>query len=823
MGKAKRFNRYDSAVAESRKLSQAYGQSRQDLSIKSFRSMPKEPPITTKLRGTGTGDGEFLTVSLAADQTANIAANDHIEFDTKDEDGGIFLQTGSGQADGIFELLSGKKYILSAQLRPEFSGATGQLVIAWYDRTNSAEIGSRAIYESQTHASHNANQPLGEITVTPDTNIDVEVRIIAVTALTALANEYCTASIYEISLGGFGAGASEASASVTFPITPTIKDESDTWSSPVTIDLSLTTAHMTKFTLDTDLTLVFSNPPSSGTQIEFEIEFVQDGTGGRKITFPASVAENVTISSGANSTTIVTCRTNDNGTTYHVIPALRGSINLGGSFADQQLSNLSSVAINTSLISDGDNIDDLGSATNEWKDLYLDGVANIDTIAATTMSGDIAFASNNATGLGFISSDATVPSTGFLRMGNGEFIAWEASPAGTDGLITYNNLERFQFAGAGALVAASGESISLGVAGSPWNSLFVDSIDMGSANDPNILNADLGSTCTLRAVIVTTSGLSYNDGVKQTFNPNATNAGLNVGSHTAEPSSPVAGDIIYDSTAGQFKGYDGAWKDLGAGTQTPWASNIDGATFNLSNVGDLELDKTGSQRTITIQRNEALADDTAIGEIKFKALDGVPALEDYGNIIVAMESDAAGSEDGSMFFETAAGGTHRTCWLSFNDAQSQVVNFFHPVSFLGGNVISIFDSTDAESISISKTLTQGTVQSPDKLVFQIGADGQLEIDDGAVYPTTDNDVDLGKSGQEFKDLFIDGTANIDALSNSVAIDIDTDLNFTGIATVDYVSTGSASSGSGGTLPGNVEGFIVIKVAGVARRVAFYPA
>ena len=42
------------------------------------------------------------------------------------------------------------------------------------------------------------------------------------------------------------------------------------------------------------------------------------------------MVETVTIASGASKTTIVTYRTNDGGTTYHAIPALRGTISLGG-------------------------------------------------------------------------------------------------------------------------------------------------------------------------------------------------------------------------------------------------------------------------------------------------------------------------------------------------------------------------------------------------------------------------------------------------------------------------------------------------------------
>ena len=40
---------------------------------------------------------------------------------------------------------------------------------------------------------------------------------------------------------------------------------------------------------------------------------------------------------------------------------------------------------------------------------------------------------------------------------------------------------------------------------------------------------------------------------------------------------------------------------------------------------------------------------------------------------------------------------------------------------------------------------------------------QLVIKDGVIEPTTTNDIDLGASGKQFKDLHLDGTANIDSL------------------------------------------------------------
>ena len=353
MGKAKRYNSYDGNVQAKRLEVQSYGAQRQRLSINSsFRSLPLEPPIATNLSSdSATGTGTYCSASLAADQTTNIAANDHVEFDTLDTDGGITLQTGAGQADGIFELSAGKKYYLSAGLRPEFSGATGSLVVAWYDITNTAEVGKRAIYEPVTQTTDDGNQPKAEVVITPSTNITLELRIISVTALTALANEYCYANIFEIALGGSSASSGGGGGSVSFPITPTINDHGNVGTTTEDLDLSATTGHVHKITLTGNPTLTFSNPPSSGTQIEFEIEFVQDATGGRTVTFPASVAETVTISSAASSTTIVTVRTNDGGTTYHAIPALRGSISLSGgtSFADTALSNLVSPTLSTSI------------------------------------------------------------------------------------------------------------------------------------------------------------------------------------------------------------------------------------------------------------------------------------------------------------------------------------------------------------------------------------------------------------------------------------------------------------------------------------------
>lgn len=836
MGKAKRFNPYDSIVAESRKIIQAYGQARQDLSTKAFRSMPKEPPITTKIRGTGTGDGKFLTVSLSADQTANIDTNDHIEFDTKDEDGGVILQTGSGQADGILELGGGTKYILSAQLRPEFSGTTGQLVVAWYDRTNSAEIGSRAIYESQTHASHNANQPLAEVLVTPATNIDVEVRIISVTALTALANEYCTASVFEIALGFSGSGGGGDSSGVTFPITPTIKDESNTWTSPVTIDLALTTAHITKFTLDGNLTLVFSNPPSSGTQIEFEIEFVQDGTGGRTVTFPASVVETVSIASAASATTIVTCRTNDGGTTYNVIPALRGSITLGGTFARDDLSNLGSVAINTSLISDTDNTDDLGSSGIEWKDLWIDGTANIDTLAATTMSGDITMADKDVTGIGnlvFGTSGAAVNGSPTIWTdATGDMVLNVAT--GDQFFITINGTTEYSFnatgwdfnantiSDIGNIIPTSSIAKDLGDSNNLWRDIWAERLIFTT-------NQRINFTATVVTIGGHTGGTSveiFSAGAKKITCDTAIEFAANCSMAAAQD---------FDFTGGDIKNLGGT------SSHSSGALRLD----KLKVINWLNNAGTGSIQILT-DTNDDINITNADGTCKVFA--------EAGFIIGETSAPTTIANKGYIYCKDVSGDTH----LFFdNSTETEIdLSLTSATNEFADDVFRVKDNSDATKkmafeISSITTSTTRTLTVPDSNLTLAGINiaqtftNTQTFNDNVVLGSTNADTinvngdfisdlnpnaadtyDIGGSAtaEHWRHAYFDGTVTLDALAanDASAITLKHDFDITSGKRINYPDTSAINgTGSAVTPPTTAAGYILVQVAGVQKKIVFW--
>ena len=56
------------------------------------------------------------------------------------------------------------------------------------------------------------------------------------------------------------------------------------------------------------------------------------------------------------------------------------------------------------------------------------------------------------------------------------------------------------------------------------------------------------------------------------------------------------------------------------------------------------------------------------------------------------------------------------------------------------------------------------------LDFNIAGTTEIRLQDGVLRPETDNDVDLGASGAEFKDLYIDGVAYLDSIDlNGTAI------------------------------------------------------
>ena len=98
---------------------------------------------------------------------------------------------------------------------------------------------------------------------------------------------------------------------------------------------------------------------------------------------------------------------------------------------------------------------------------------------------------------------------------------------------------------------------------------------------------------------------------------------------------------------------------------------------------------------------------------------------------------------------------------------------------------------------------------------QVGAGTveQLRIQDGAIVPVTDSDVDLGSSSAEFKDLYIDGIGYIDTIAVHENATIAGTLGVTGLSTLATVDI------NGGNIDGTIIGGATPAAATITSLVA----
>ena len=120
----------------------------------------------------------------------------------------------------------------------------------------------------------------------------------------------------------------------------------------------------------------------------------------------------------------------------------------------------------------------------------------------------------------------------------------------------------------------------------------------------------------------------------------------------------------------------------------------------------------------------------------------------------------------------------------FNNEYNQIVSAFSYTSSgttghqhdggagEGGNIHTIGDQDFLNKIVVD------TTNNRVGFFIEVGgsATEQIRVADGSLVPVTDNDVDLGSSSVQFKDLFLNGTANIDALVLTSGSTVTTILN-----------------------------------------------
>jgi len=287
-------------------------------------------------------------------------------------------------------------------------------------------------------------------------------------------------------------------------------------------------------------------------------------------------------------------------------------------------------------------------------------------------------------------------------------------------------------------------------------------------------------------------------------NPNLVDTGI-----STNTISGVTGDITLDSPVDIILDADGAdifLKDGGTlfGTLTnssgelvikSSSSGTTAATFSGANVtlagtvGSGAITSTSTVQGTTITATTAFVPDASDG-----AALGTSALE-FSDLFLADEAvinfgddqevtlthvQDAGlllNSDNYLTFRDSALKIHSSADGQLDiDADTEVeitattvdLNGILDVSgvIVAGGQISAADGTaGAPSISNTGDLNTGFLFSAaDKIQYSSGGTAQVTFQDGAIVPVTDDDIDLGTASLQFKDVYIDGTLEADAIT-----------------------------------------------------------
>ena len=341
---------------------------------------------------------------------------------------------------------------------------------------------------------------------------------------------------------------------------------------------------------------------------------------------------------------------------------VNGNTTLGNAATDTVTVNAD---IASNLIPSVDNTHDLGSATDEWRNIYVDGTAQVDTLQVD----------ESAT----ITANLTV---------NGNTVLGDAD---TD-TVTVNA----DFAS--SLIPDADNTYDLGISTNEWRNLYID----GTAQ-VDTLQVDESATIAANLTVTGNATITTN----LTVNGNTTLG--NADTDTVTVTADVASNLIPSADNTYDLGATGSeWKDL----YITGTANIDSLVADTAAIsaGTATLSAatiiTSNGGNLTLQRNDtAVETGETLGAVDFQA----PNVSGGGDAILVAASIKAVAKD-------------------------------------------TFSST------VNKT----------SLIFQTAADGdvvtRMEITgDGNVLPNIDNTYDLGSSGREWKNLWVTGTANIDDL------------------------------------------------------------
>ncbi len=681
-------------------------------------------------------------------------------------------------ATGVLTLTSDTTKILQPKKIVYLSVESGTSDTLTKINTNANELAGQSLIIVGNNATHT-------ITISHDSSVSGNDRAILCPSNTSftLSGDNAIELFYDntnskwVIIGNTGTGG--GGGSVTYPLTPSVNVVGSVSTGTTTIDLSASNAHSTTMTATGNSTLAFSNYPSSGNQIEWEVEITQDSTGTRIISMPSEVIEDPGIATTADTTSVITFRTNDGGTTVHVVALLNASPSLTSAGATKELDNLTTTALNTDI--------HMGTFDIDGLDRLLFSQTSGSTIGTT----ETGLTSNSAGGL-----DVNIKSGGSYTYTIGD---------STIRLQVNANTVVSQ-----SLYPVDSGSDTLGASGVEWFTGHILTLTSTTGNITNIVSGGAGNGMT------SIGHLDFID---------------NLATPSASLSLYTDGTDILANTGGSVKNLS----DIGSGTgANQQLSNLSGTVSvnldlipNQATGGNLGSSTSGEEwynlfsRRVTFPASTSLgASDYTFGRVSTDVKYNVPTGSTHiftvnGSTQLTITSAELNLSGVNLDMENN----------SITDAdQIQITGTSGDTvrGFLSGST-GIFNITANENSSKVRVYSRNSGATLVKMIEADGGSGFVEFGNGGVGIGTTNRSTFTQSGSTFTisngatsadiEISLGATKKLGITSTDIDIPTGVFLDIT-----DNISSATAGAAS---LPSNPVGFAKVKIGGIERRIPFY--
>ena len=591
----------------------------------------------------------------------------------------------------------------------------------------------------------------------------------------------------------------------------------------------------------------------------------------------AGTIDGATIGANSASTGAFTTINASSNVTVSGTSVLNNNVTLG-QFTSQTIT--ANARFSSDVVPESDDARDLGTSSLQWRNLFIDGIANIDSLVADTADIDggsidgTAIGANSASTGAFTSVTASgnITVTGDLDVdGHTDLdnvsisgVTTHASGVTFSGAIDANSTATFAtavvedltnnrvvIAGAGGELeddgnlTFDGSTLAVGVAldvdgHTDLDDLIVAGVSTFSANIDANGNLDVDGRTDLDDLIV--AGVS-------TFSANIdANGNLDVDGHTELDDVNVSGiatiaslKLASGSTVVAILDEDnlGSASDTALATQQSIKTYIDnqltgsdldfqgdsGGTLSIDldsetltiagTTNEIETSGSGNTLTIGLPDNVTLGGDLTVNGNDIKGNGGTTAITiSTADVTIAGDLTVTGNDikgsggtaitmDGSNNVAVtgdltvtgndikSSGGTTAFTLSGANatTAGNHTTTGNHNVT----GVLNADNTTDSTSSTTGGVIVDGGLGVAKQLYVGAGASvGAGLTVAGHVLPAADDTYDLGASGTEWRNLYVDGTANIDAASIA-SLALASGATVTAINDEDNMSSNSATA------------------------------